>query len=83
MSSLPSDPSVFSIFSWMKANFIKLPNFVGEAIDFGALASATNLSKMLTQDGSSHVEGVKEKDLEGPTKLGVTSRVLKDLSITL
>ena len=61
----------------MKANFIKLPNFVGEAIDFGALASATNLSKMLTQDGSSHVEGVKEKDLEGPAELGVTSRGIR------
>ena len=48
MSSLPSDPSAFNIFSWMKANFRKLPDFIGGAIDFGALASATNFSKMLT-----------------------------------
>jgi hypothetical protein len=47
MSSLPSDPSAFNILSWMKANFEKLPDFVGGAVDFGALASATNLSKML------------------------------------
>jgi len=46
-SLLPSEPSVFNIFSWMKANFLKLPDFVGSAIDFGALAFATNLSKML------------------------------------
>ena len=26
---LPSVPSAFSIFSWLKANFLKLPNFVG------------------------------------------------------
>ena len=46
-SLLPSMPSVFNIFSWMKANFLKLPDFVGGAFDFGALASTTNLSKML------------------------------------
>ena len=46
-SLLPSEPSAFNIFSWMKANFLKLPYFVGGAINFGALASATNLSKML------------------------------------
>ena len=26
---LPSEPSAFSIFLWLKANFLKLPNFVG------------------------------------------------------
>ena len=47
MSSLPSEPSAFNIFSWMKANFLKLSDFVGGAVDFGTLASATKLSKML------------------------------------
>jgi hypothetical protein len=47
-SLLPSDPSAFNIFSWMKPNFLKLPDFVGGAVDFGVLASATNFSKMLT-----------------------------------
>ena len=50
-SLLPSEPSAFGIFSWMKANFEKLPAFVGGAIDFGALASAMNFAKMLAQDG--------------------------------
>jgi hypothetical protein len=72
-SSLPSKPSAFNIFSWMKANFLKLPNFVGGVVDFGALASATNLSKMLVQEGCRHVEDMKEKDLEGLAELGVTS----------
>jgi hypothetical protein len=49
-SSLPSKPLALNIFSWMKANFLKLCDFVGGAVDFGALASATNLSKMLMQD---------------------------------
>ena len=47
VSSLPSEPLAFNIFSWMKANFLKVPDFVGGAVDFGALASATNHSKML------------------------------------
>ena len=57
----------------MKANFLKFPDFVGGAIDFGALASATNLAKMLAHDGCPHAKDVKERDLEGPTDLGATS----------
>ena len=68
-TSLPSKPSALNLFSWMKANFVKLPNFVGGAVDFGALASATKLSKMLLQDGHRHVEGVQERDLGGPGEL--------------
>jgi hypothetical protein len=34
-SSLPPDPSAYNIFSWMKSNFTKLPDFVGGAIDLG------------------------------------------------
>ena len=73
-SSLPEEPSALNILTWLKSNFAKLPNFVGGAVDFGALASATNFSKMLKQDGCLHIEGLKEKsDLEGPVELGVTS----------
>jgi hypothetical protein len=61
----------------MNADLLKLPDFVSGVVDFGAQASATNLSKMLMQDGYPHVEGVKERDLEGPAELGVTSRGIK------
>ena len=74
MPPLPSEPSAFNIFSWLKANFMKLPNFVGGAVDFGALVSVINLSKMLAQDGCPHTEDIKERDLEGPADLGTTSR---------
>ena len=46
-SSLPSDPSAYIIFSWMKSNFAKLLDFVGESVDFGALSTTTNFAKML------------------------------------
>ena len=52
---------------------MKFPDFVCDAIDFGALASAMNLSKMLMQDGCPHTKDVKERDLEGPADLGTTS----------
>jgi hypothetical protein len=61
----------------MKANFEKRPVFIGGTVDFGALASAMNFAKVLAQDGYKHVEGIKEKDLEGPSNLGVTSHVVR------
>ena len=54
--SLPSEPSACSIFSWLKANFMKLPDFIGGAMDYGALASATNLSKTL-EKMAAHTRG--------------------------
>jgi hypothetical protein len=72
-SVLPSEPSAFDIFSWMKATFVKLPDFIGSTVDFGALASAPNFSKMLAQDGCLHVNGVQERDLEGLSELGALS----------
>ena len=47
MLPLPFEPSAFNLLSWMKTNFMKLFDFVNGVVDFGALASATNLSKML------------------------------------
>lgn len=76
-SSLPPDPSAFSILSWMRANFAKLPDFVGGVVDFGALCAATNFVKMLAQSGYTHTEGLKDKkDLESSAALGETSRGL-------
>jgi hypothetical protein len=77
MSSLPSEPSAFNIFSWMKANFVKLPDFASGAVDFGALAFATNFAKMLAHDCCPHVKDVKENDLEGPADLRVASRDIR------
>ena len=56
---------------------MKLPDFVGGAVDFGALASATNLSKMLAQDGCPHTKDLKERDLEGPADLGTPSHDIR------
>lgn len=61
----------------MKSNFAKLLTFVGGAIDFGALSSATNLTKTLIKSGYGHVEALKvRKDFESPVDLGEISRNL-------
>ena len=74
-SSLPTDPSPYNIFSWMKSNFAKLPDFLGGAVDFGALSAATNFSKMLIQSGCSHdLSFMENKDIGSPAELAETSR---------
>jgi hypothetical protein len=73
-SSLPPHPSAYNIFSWMKSNFTKLLDFVGVAVDFGALSAAMDFSKMLAQLGCTDTEGLKEViDIESLTVLGETS----------
>ena len=46
-SPLSADASAYGVFTWLKANFGKLLEFVGGAMDFGALSYATNLCKTL------------------------------------
>ena len=73
-SSLPSNPLAHGIFSWMKSNFAKLPEFVSKAVDFGVLSSATNLSKILVKSGCTHVECLREKEFESSAELGESSK---------
>ncbi|CAD6253235.1 unnamed protein product [Miscanthus lutarioriparius] len=61
-------------FGWFKENLAKLPDFIGGAMDFGALSCTTNLCKTLGRMGCSHFVGLKgRKDLDGPSELGETS----------
>lgn len=73
-SSLPADASAFTIFGWTRSNFVKLPEFVGGAMDFAALSCDTNLSKTLGKVGCTHVVSLKEREeFEGPSELGGSS----------
>ena len=59
----------------MKSNFVKQPEFVGGAVDFGALSCATNLCKTLGKVGCTHIVSLKEREeFEGPLELGGSSR---------
>jgi hypothetical protein len=46
-SDMPEEPIAFSLLSWLKAHVEKLPAFVRDVADFGALLRATNYAKML------------------------------------
>jgi hypothetical protein len=57
-SALSEEPSAFNLLSWLKAHVEKLPSFVGGAVDFGALARATNFAKMLAHGGCPRAKGI-------------------------
>lgn len=66
-SSLPPDASAYGLFSWLKENFLQLPDFVGGAVDFGALSCVTNVSKLLGKIGCSHFTSLGgKKNFESP-----------------
>ena len=73
-SPLLADASASGILAWFKENVAKLPEFVRDAIDFGALLCATNLCKTLGKLGCTHFVGLKgRREFEGPSELGETS----------
>jgi hypothetical protein len=66
------EPSASNLLSWLKGHVEKLSSFVGGAADFGALAVATNFSKMLAREGCPHAEGIQKEKLAEPSVLGDT-----------
>lgn len=77
---LPSEPSPYNLFAWMKSNFTRLSGFVRGAIDFGALSLATNLSKTLIKSGCNHVDDLRErKEFECLVELGEPTRGLNKM----
>lgn len=75
---LLSEASPASLFSWMSANFSKLPSFVGKVGDFAMLSSATNFAKTLAKAGCGHIEEMKrKKDYESPAHSGHPQRPLQ------
>jgi hypothetical protein len=76
-SDLPKGPTAFNLLSWLKAHAHKLPSFVGGAIDYGALAGATNYVKMLAHRGCTHSESVQKEKFARPSDLGTTSLGLR------
>ena len=60
-SPLPADASAYGILAWFKENVAKLPDFVGGAMDFGALSCATNLCKTLGKLGCAHFAELRSR----------------------
>jgi hypothetical protein len=72
-SDLPEERSAFNLLSWLKAHVEKIPSFVRGAVDFAALASATNFAKILIREGCTHATGIQDEALGDVSALGDTS----------
>lgn len=72
-SALSKEASTFNLLSWLKAHVEKISSFVGGAVDFVALASATNFAKMLMRGGCSHATRIPKEELTDVSVLGGTS----------
>jgi hypothetical protein len=68
--------SAFNLLTWLKSHVEKVPSFVGGAVDFAALASATNFGKMLMWKGCTHATEVGHESLADASSLGEASDVL-------
>jgi hypothetical protein len=55
----------------------KVPSFVGVAVDFAAVASATNFGKMLMHKGCTHATEVERETLADASSLGEASDALR------
>jgi len=61
-SGPPPSGDVRASLAWLKSHIRMLPDFVGGAVDFGALAAVSSFARLLRRGGYSHAEGVvKEK----------------------
>jgi hypothetical protein len=76
-SDLPKERSAFKLLSWLKAHLEKIPSFVRGAIDFAALASATNFAKILIRKVCTHATRIWDEALGDVSALGDTSDSLR------
>jgi hypothetical protein len=76
-SALPEEASAFNLLTWLKSHVKKVPSFVGGAVDFATLASATNFGKMLMWEGCTHATEVGCESLADASSLGETSDALR------
>jgi hypothetical protein len=75
-SALPEEASAFNLLTWLKYHVEKVPSYVGGAVDFAALASATNFGKMLMRKGCTHATEVEHEALADASSLGEASDAL-------
>jgi hypothetical protein len=71
-SALPDEASAFNLLTWLRAHVEKIPSFMGGAIDFASLASATNFAKVLIRGGCTRATEVRDKAFGDVSALGET-----------
>jgi len=61
-SAPPPNGDVGASLAWLKSHIRMLPDFVGGAVDFGALAAVSSFARLLRRGGCSHAEEVAKEE---------------------
>jgi len=69
-SAPPEGEDVAAILAWLKSHIIKLPDFVGGAVDFGALARVSFFACLLGHGGCTHVESMQKENIASASDVG-------------
>jgi hypothetical protein len=69
-SAPPPGGDVGAALAWLKSHIRMLPDFVGGAVDFGALAAVSSFARLLRHGGCSHAEGVAKEEFAAAEDVG-------------
>jgi len=69
-SSPPTSSDVGASLAWLKSHISMLPDFVGGAVDFGALTTVSSFARLLRRGGCSHAEEVAKQELASAGYVG-------------
>ncbi|XP_021310427.1 uncharacterized protein LOC110433104 [Sorghum bicolor] len=69
-SAPPPSGDVGASLAWLKSHIRMLPDFVGGAVDFGALAAVSSFARLLRRGGCSHAEGVDKAEFATAEDVG-------------
>ena len=69
-STPPASSDVRVSLAWLKSHISMLPEFVGGAIDFGALAAVNSFAWLLRRGGCSHAEAIVKEEFPSAEDVG-------------
>jgi len=69
-SAPPPSGDVGASLAWLKSHIRMLPDFVGGAVNFGALAAVSSFAKLLRREGCSHMEEVAKEEFATAEDIG-------------
>ena len=76
-SAPPPSGDVGVSLAWLRSHISLLPDFVGGAVDFGALAAVNSFARLLRREGCSHTEAVGKEEFSSAEDLGEATSGLR------
>jgi hypothetical protein len=69
-SAPPPGGDIGASLAWLKSHIGMLSDFVGGAVDFGALAAVSSFARLLHRGGCSHAKGVAKEEFTAAEDVG-------------